>query len=670
MDSMKTFTHEYSSRELLETFIKDNYITNYNGDILIQVFTSVNNKEYILYLKNELLQFLPKAKIIGTTTNGEISHNGSINHSTVISISIFEKTKITTTIVDKKTDSFNHGTEVIKNFKDKKDLKLLITFTDGLNTNGEEYLNGISSINDSVIVSGGMAGDYSKFEETLVFNEESISNNGAVAAALCSKTLNIHTDYSFNWETVGKTHIVEKSIKNRVYKISGLKTIDFYKRYLGNDIDKLLPAIGIEFPLVLEIDGVKTARAVLTKHDDGSLSFAGNIKEGSEIQFGHGDVQLIIEKGLENIKNIIQSPIESIFIYSCMARKALLKDDINLEILPLKKIAPISGYFAYGEFYHKANCEHSNAKLLNQSMSILAISENNKTIEKVNPNIFNEHKVHSNDLSLHRTQALSTLIKQTTKELEHLNENLNIRVKEEIELNLEKDNMMTLLHTQAQLGSTLEMILHQWRQPISAITSTLTSLQVYKEAGILTDDILDENVKNVLAYTEHINTTIEDFRELFTSNVNNHDIAIDELINKSLTIIKPILLENRINIDVNIQIKNIINIPVGLMMQVILNIVKNAIDVLNEKKVNNPIIAIHVFEDAKNSIIEIQDNGGGIKKEILAKIFQKNFTTKNTQEGTGIGLHMSKKIIETKVNGSLVATNRNNKAVFTITIPK
>ncbi|MDC0933822.1 FIST N-terminal domain-containing protein, partial [Arcobacteraceae bacterium] len=641
-----------------------------HGDILIQVFTSINNKEYILYLKDELLQFIPNAKIIGTTTNGEISQNGSINDSTVIAVSVFDKTQIITTIIDNQENSFNQGTQIIKDLNNKENLNLLITFTDGLNTNGEEYLNGISSINDKVIVSGGMAGDYSRFEETFVFNEKSITSNGAVAAGFYGDTLNIHTDYSFNWETVGKSHIVEKSIKNRVYQISGMTTVDFYKHYLGNDIDKLLPAIGIEFPLVLEIDGVKTARAVLTKHDDDSLSFAGNIQEGSKIQFGHGDVQLIIEKGLESIKNIIQSPIESIFIYSCMARKALLQDDINLEILPLNKIAPICGFFAYGEFYHESNCEHSNAKLLNQSMSLLAISENDKEIDKIDPNLFNEHIVDADDLTLHRTQALSCLIKRTTKELEDLNENLNIRVEEEINLNLEKDNMLTLLHTQAQLGSTLEMILHQWRQPISAITSTLTSVQVYKDAAILTDDILDQNINNVLEYTEHINTTIEDFRDLFQSTDKNTEIQIDSLITKSLTIIKPILLENRINIDINININNVISIPVGLVMQVILNIVKNAIDILNQTKTDNPIISISAYTEKEKNIIQISDNGGGIPDDILPQIFKKNFTTKKDNDGTGIGLHMSKKIIETKVKGSLKAHNdSDNKAVFTITIP-
>ncbi|BFU78617.1 hypothetical protein ALC152_18320 [Arcobacter sp. 15-2] len=665
---MKTFTHEYSSKELLETFIKDNYITNYNSDLLVQIFTSVNNKEYILYLRDELLSILPNAKIIGTTTNGEISMNGSLTHSTVISISVFEQTKIVTTLVSTKTNSFDNGKELIETLDQQKSLKLLVTFTDGLNTNGEEYLKGIASVNNKIVVSGGMAGDYSKFENTLVFNETQITNNGAVAAAFYNENLNIHTEYSFNWETVGKKHRIDKSIKNRVYQISGKTAVDFYKHYLGEDIDKLLPAIGVEFPLVSNIDGVNIARAALIKHDDGSLSFAGNVQEGSEVQLGHGDVQLIIKKGLDNIKNIIKSPIESIFIYSCMARKGLLKEDINFEILPLKEIAPISGFFAYGEFFNNLDKDEDQAKLLNQSMTILAISENTKKIEKITPNIFNRND--SNDLALHRTQALSTLIKRTTKELEDLNDNLHLRVKKEITLNEEKDNMLNLLHTQAQLGSILEMILHQWRQPISAITSTLSSVQVYKEAGILTDELLDENIENILSYTDHINTTIEDFRDLFKSNDKHKDITIDDLINKSLTVIKPIIKENQVTVNVDIDENQAISIPVSLMMQVILNILKNALDVLEYKNIQNPTITIKACQIKTNHIITITDNGGGIPQEILPKIFDKNFTTKQKKDGTGIGLHMSRSIMETKVFGKLDVQNiDNDKVTFTITIP-
>jgi len=666
---MKTFTHEYVSKKLLETFIADNYIFNFKGDILVQVFTSVHNKDYIVYLTDEILSILPNVKIIGSTTNGEISQNGSINNSTVISISVFEKTKIQTQLLDSKNNSFELGREMINTVNHLPDLKLLLSFTDGLNTNGEEYLNGISSVNSDVLVSGGMASDYANFQNTYVFTEKGITNKGAVSAAFLSNSLSIHTDYSFNWETVGKKHKIDKSIKNRVYKISGMTAVDFYKHYLGDNIDSLLPTIGSEFPLIHEVNGIKIARVALMKYNDGSLCFTGNLEEGAIVQLGYGDVQLIIEKGLENIKNIIKSPIESIFIYSCMARKSLLKENINLELLPLKKIAPISGLFLNGEFYQKSEAPFSKPVLLNQSMVILALSENKRKIEKINPSIFTEHKITSSEL--HRTQALSTLIKRTTKELEDLNQNLNRRVQEEIELNLEKDMMMTLLHTQAQLGSTLEMILHQWRQPISAITSTLSAIQIYKETDILTDELLDTNIVNILNYTNHLNTTIEDFRDLFKTTNKNTNIEIDTLITKSLTIIRPILYENDVAIELDISTNKIINIPVGLMMQVILNIVKNALDVLIQNEISNPIINIKSFEEKNNYVIQISDNAGGIPDNIIDKVFQKNFTTKKFEEGTGIGLNMSKKIIETKVNGTLSAKNSSdNKAIFTITIPK
>ena len=665
---MKTFTHEYSSKEFLENFIKDNYITNYSGDMLIQIFTSVNTKEYILYLRDEILSFLPNAKILGTTTHGEISLLGSLTHSTIISFSIFEKTIIKTNITHSTKDSYQTGIDNIKPLNNQTNFKLFLTFTSGLNTNGEEYLNGITSINHDVIISGGMAADYSKFEETFVFTENGITSDGAVGAAFYGKDLNIHTDYSFNWETVGQKHIIEKSIKNRVYQISGKTTVDFYKHYLGDDIDQLLPAIGIEFPLVQDINGIKSARAVLKKHDDGSLSFAGNIQEGTQVQFGHGNVQLIIEKGLENIKNIIKEPIESVFIYSCMARKALLKDDINLEILPLKEIGPISGFFAYGEFFKSSKSNNTRALLLNQTMTILALSENTKKVEKVTPNIFKKHE--KDDLNLHRTQALSTLITRTTKELEDLNENLHTRVKEEMTLNIEKDNMLNLLHTQAQLGSILEMILHQWKQPISAITSTLSAIQVYKETENLTDELLEQNINNILKYTNHLNTTIEDFRDLFKVNDKNSKITMQELITKSLTIVMPIIKDNQI--DVQIQNNGVLEVngPVSLMMQVVLNILRNAIDVLQSSQTEKPKINIDIQEDEDNCILKIKDNGGGVPVDILPKIFDKNFTTKSEQDGTGIGLHMSKRIIETKVFGTLDVKNLDENSVeFIIKIP-
>lgn len=659
---MKTNILEYTQEIDIKEFIDLNSIKD-SDNLLVQVFTSINKKEFIKDIQVKLLSLLPNIKIIGMTTSGEISNNGLLDNKTVISFTSFEKTKLETEIVKYKDSSFQMGIDLINNFNyNDENLKLLISFTDGLTTNGEEYLNGIHSITKDVIISGGMAGDYSKFEDTFIFNEKEIIRDGAVAVGLYNKDLNIYTDYSFNWETLGKEHTITKSIKNRVYKIDDMTAVEFYSYYLGEDIGNLLPAIGIEFPLVMKKDNITIARAILAKFEDGSLSFAGNIVQGSKIRFGHGDVSMIIDKGANSFKTISDIPIESIFIYSCMARKALLEENINLELKPLQEIAPIAGCFTYGEFYRD--------KLLNQTMTILGISESNSLKKKNLNKSKEEDNIKNKDIELLRTQALSTLIERTTTELEDLNNELEERVKSEVEKNQEKDKDLQLRETQAQLGEMIEMIIHQWRQPLSAITSSVSSAQVYQQAGMLTEDEITQVLTQILISSEHLNRTIQDFRDLFKADDSYTKLQGSIVVDKTLTVIGPVILKNNIKLIKEYNSKVIIEVPLGLIMQVILNIIKNSIDVLLENKIEEPIIKVVCYPEDEYNIIEIWDNAGGIPENIIDYIFDKRFTTKGSDKGTGIGLNMSKTIMETKVNGKLTAHNDNNWAVLTMHIPK
>ncbi len=666
---MNTKTLEYSSNESLDKFIDANNIID--DKLLIQIFTANNSKKFIFELQQNILNKLPNAKIIGSTTCGEISNNGLQTNSTIISFSSFDNTIIETNLIEYTQSSFTTGQHIIESFSDihSDTLKLIITFTDGLNMNGEEYLNGISSINDEIVISGGMAGDNALFTETFVFTEKSITNNGAVAVALYNKNLEINTNYSFNWETIGKEHLVEKSDKNRVYQIDGMTTVDFYKYYLGDDMEDLLPAIGIEFPLVMKQNNINMARAVLTKHNDGSLSFAGNIPEGSMVRFGHGDVQMIIDKGLDSVKKIIKKPIESIFVYSCMARKALLQNDINIELSPLKELAPISGFFTYGEFYSDCDQNNCTPKLLNQTMTLVTLSETKEITKNISHNIFNNpHKTKDNS-EFHRTQALSILIERTTKELEELNNQLESRVEKEVSENLEKDSMIQVMQTQAELGEMIEMIIHQWRQPLSAITTSASATQVYNELDTLTNEAIDKSMSDILSYSEHLNSTIEDFRDLFQTNNKLQTITLSNLIRKSLSIVSPIIKKNNIEIITEFKNDTKISIQIGLVMQVLVNICKNAVDILIENNIENPTIKITTNIKKKRCVIRIFDNGGGIPDDIFPFIFDNKFTTKGETHGTGIGLHMSKTIIENKMGGKLTANNENGWAVFNLKIP-
>lgn len=667
---MKTYSLTYSSSRQLDEFIHSNKI-DLKKNILIQIFTSHNKYDFIKNLIKEIALLLPKAKIIGSSTCGEISMQGAADNSTVISFSIFNDTKITTSLVTSKENSYDLGIDMINSFENdqSEELKVIISFADGLHTNGEEYLKGISSVNDNVVIAGGLAGDNSKFEETFVFTENGITNDGAVAAALYNKDLNVFTKYSFNWDSIGKKHIVQRAERNRVYQISGMSPIELYKYYLGKNIADLLPAVGIEFPLVIDRNGVKIARAVLSKHNDGSLSFAGNIDEGSTVTFGHGNVSMILDKSSKNAEDILKHPMESIFIYSCMARKHLLKEEINLELLPLRELAPISGFFTYGEFFYNCHEDSCKALLLNETMTILALSESNQITQRVCNDIFNFQKTDIDKLNLYRTQALSELMEKTTKELNELNKNLEKKVEEEVSRSLEKDAMVEANAGYAQLGEMMEMIIHQWRQPLSVFSSGVGSMKLLKENGLLSDEIFNETTDNLLKYVKHLNQTIEDFRDFFKVNKEKELIIPEKLIKKSLTITGSIITKKGIKLTESYDYNDALYIPVNQILQVILNIIKNSFDAHEHNQTKSPMLEISSKQEEDFCVLSFKDNAGGIPENILPNIFDKHFSTKEKSHGTGIGLNISKTIIESHMKGKLTAFNENGGANFVIKIP-
>ncbi|MDD2640209.1 MAG: FIST N-terminal domain-containing protein, partial [Arcobacteraceae bacterium] len=255
---MQCYSFIYQNKKTLEEFIYAHHISTHQ-EILIQVFTGIIDYTYIDTLRQELLCFLPHAKIIGSTTSGEISPKEITSQKSVITFCLFENTSIQTNIITHEENSFTLGSTLMQSIENRNNIdefKLLITFTDGLHTNAEEYLKGLTSIHPTVIVAGGMAGDNASFKNTYIFNEHTISNKGAVGAALFNKNLNIFTDYNFSWQCLGKSHTVEHSHKNRVYSIDGKSAVDFYAYYLGEEIASMLPNIGVEFPLVIQKDGL------------------------------------------------------------------------------------------------------------------------------------------------------------------------------------------------------------------------------------------------------------------------------------------------------------------------------------------------------------------------------------------------------------------------------
>ncbi len=434
---------------------------------LLQVFMADVDKNSIISLQKFLQENYPKSIVIGTTTDG-IIEKGEIlfgNGKHVITFSSFEKTELKSSFTFMEDDfngSYKLGVKLVSGLTTSK-TKLLLSFANGLYINGEEFVNGVASVAGDIMLAGGMAGDNGALQKTYVFDKSSITDKGAVCVALDSDSLNVASNYTFDWQPIGKKLLVTKAVKNRIYEIEDLSAVEIYAKYLGEDVADNLPQIGIEFPLIVERDGVTTGRAVVAKYDDGSLGFAGNIIEGEYVRFGIGAIDEILSNSnyqLQKLLNKTKYKPEAVFVYSCMARRRFLQEHAEDELKALNHLGSISGFFTYGEFFHF----NSNNQLLNETMTVLLLSENEEPLDFSFENIdldSLEHKVHANHI-------IARLANTVSKELEELNENLEQRIQENAALILKQayfdkltglPNRLSLIkRLEESLGETIFLI--------------------------------------------------------------------------------------------------------------------------------------------------------------------------------------------------------------------
>ena len=272
-----------------------------------------------------------------------------------------------------------------------------------------------------------------------------------------------------------------------------------------------------------------------------------------------------------------------------------------------------------------------------------------------------------------RTKELDStnkLLEVKTIELEKLNKNLDIKIKEEIEKRIQQESILVQQSRLAATGEMIGNIAHQWRQPLSLITTCASGIKLEKEFGISTEEGELEKLNTIVQSSNYLSKTIDDFRNFFKPNKEKVKFSIEEMTNQSITLVAASFNFHYITINKNYgEIESVYGFP-NEFSQAILNILANAKDALMENKIENPFVNINIYEDEKYGFLEIEDNAGGISDEIMTKIFDPYFTTKHKNQGTGIGLYMSKMIVEKNMNGNLSVENTTIGAKFIFSIPK
>ncbi len=255
-----------------------------------------------------------------------------------------------------------------------------------------------------------------------------------------------------------------------------------------------------------------------------------------------------------------------------------------------------------------------------------------------------------------------------TLQLEALNQSLESRVAESVTELRKKDDLLIQQGRLAAMGEMINNIAHQWRQPLNNIGLIVQSLQLAYKTGTLTDEDMHTGIANTLQLLQQMSGTIDDFRNFFSQEKTLQLFSVNDAVKRSLNFMLPALKNSGISVHCEPAEEVTAEGFAGEYVQALLNILTNAKDVLHERRVPNPAITIHILRDNGRSVVLVADNGGGIAEEMLAKVFDPYFTTKSKTSGTGIGLFMSKMILEKNMDGSLTVCNAGQGAEFRIVL--
>lgn len=299
---------------------------------------------------------------------------------------------------------------------------------------------------------------------------------------------------------------------------------------------------------------------------------------------------------------------------------------------------------------HRMLCKDGSYKWVLDRGIIVRYSDEGKPLRMIGTHTdINDYKTLENKM-----QVMNELLdSQVEQEVSH---RMKIQKEQEVEREFIVQNAKL-----ASMGEMLGAIAHQWRQPLNALNMTIQNLDDDFAEGLVDkafiDKFIDKNKQTILFMSK----TIDSFRDFFRIDKTKQDFMVKEAIHEAITILSAQMKNNNIEIVIQGEDTSIHSFR-SEFQQVILNIINNAKDALIEKKIDHGKISIQLFPTG----LSIEDNAGGIKEEILNRIFEPYFTTKEQGKGTGIGLYMSKMIIEKNMGGKLEVENTPSGAKFTI----
>ncbi len=342
----------------------------------------LKNPENIAFIKESY----PLAQLAGCSTSGEICQEEVFDENIICTAVWFEKTtiEIAEEKINSMNDSFLVGERIAKKLS-KDNLRHIMIFSEGLNINGSELTKGLNQeLDNSISVTGGLAGDQAEFIETVIVHNQAVDSNLVIGIGFYGDNIQVGYGSMGGWDSFGVDREVTRSEKNILYELDGQPALELYKKYLGAHAANL-PSSALLFPLSLQLEQIDTSvvRTILSINEtDGSMVFAGDIPQGSYVRLMKASFDRLIDGANDAAEmstlSLRNSQPDLAILISCVGRKLVLKQRVEEELEAIREVTgqttTLTGFYSYGEICPLKPFEQ-HCELHNQTMTITVFKE-------------------------------------------------------------------------------------------------------------------------------------------------------------------------------------------------------------------------------------------------------------------------------------------------------
>lgn len=639
---MNSMNFYYENFESLKNFLSVNQDALYGGNpsaIFVQVFTCCSDRDFLAKVTSEVSMLLPTACVIGSSAGSVIMNGNVCGEKTVISFTTFYHSNVRCALLAKDGNSdFDLGAALASSLNSDT-AKVLLVFTASPLINSNELLSGIGSINPFLPVAGGRSGDPCHDIGGLISCNGEITEVGVVGVVLEGEKLTVDRYWHLGWQPIGKAMTVTKAEGLRVYTIDHLPAFEIYKKYLG--LTRTGPfSNAAEYPLIVVRGGIQLARVPVIHYEDGSITFAGDLRTGEVIRLSFGNIGIILD-GVESLCTTIKrQPVETLFVYSCACRRGFFQNLSSLEVKPFQAIAPTAGFCASGEFFHYDNQNH----LFNATITTLALSEQHDACATRSSGVIQLFKnnsppdietvkdpISTKDVGVFR--ALTHLVNTVINELEQTQAKLQYNV----------------------IGEMAAGIGHEVRNPMTTVRGYLQMFQKKEEFAAYHHQLavmIEELDRANLIITEFLSLSKHKRVEMKLGNINS-------VLNSLFPMLQSDASQHGHELLLTLEDTPDFDFDEKEIRQLIVNLVRNGFEAMPTRGV----LVISTKYSGNHVILSVKDTGSGIPPEILKKLGTPFVTTKDA--GTGIGLSVCFRIAE-RHRASIDITTGEKGTVFSV----